>query len=86
MSLGLLIRRSSVRVTHAPPKNSVVGNQALASDRGAFFSSIARVCRRQKLAFVGKLPERKNPDQAISTFRMESGNGIYQPARRLLAR
>lgn len=40
---------------------------------GAFFSSIARVCRRQKLAFAGKLPERKNPDQAISTFRMESG-------------
>jgi integrase len=27
----------------------------------------------QKLAFAGKLPERKNPDQAISIFRMESG-------------
>ena len=29
--------------------------------------------RRQKLAFAGNLPERKNPDQAISIFRMESG-------------
>jgi integrase len=31
------------------------------------------VCGGQKLAFAGKLPERKNPDQAISIFRMESG-------------
>jgi hypothetical protein len=31
------------------------------------------VGRWQKLAFAGKLPERKNPDQAISIFRMESG-------------
>lgn len=73
---GLLIRKSSVRVTHALPPNLALENQALASDRGAFFSSVARVCRRQKLAFAGKLPERKNPGQAISIFRMESGNGL----------
>lgn len=29
--------------------------------------------RRQKLAFAENLPERKNPDQAISIFRMDSG-------------
>jgi integrase len=32
-----------------------------------------QVARRQKLPFAGNLPERKNPDQANSTFRMESG-------------
>jgi hypothetical protein len=32
-----------------------------------------QVARRQKLPFAGNLPERKNPDQANSPFRMESG-------------
>jgi hypothetical protein len=32
-----------------------------------------QIARRQKLPFVGNMPERKNPDQANSTFRMESG-------------
>jgi hypothetical protein len=38
-----------------------------------FFSTVARVERRQKLAFAGKLPEQKNPAQANPIFRMESG-------------
>ncbi|MBB5447878.1 MULTISPECIES: site-specific integrase [unclassified Paraburkholderia] len=34
------------------------------------FFRLSYVLRRQKLAFAGNLPERNNPDQANSTFRM----------------
>jgi hypothetical protein len=43
-----------------------VENEALASNRGAFFSPLAIACAARNLAFAGNLPEFENPDQAFS--------------------
>ncbi len=83
---GLLIRRSSVRVTHAPPPTSAVENQALASDRGAFFfvysprvqTSKTGLCRKTAGTEESR-PSESNPSHMV-------WNGIHQSTLRVLAR
>lgn len=50
------------------------------------FLSLARARSRAKPIFAEKLPEQKTPGQAISIFRMGSGNRLYLPARQLMGR
>ncbi len=68
----LLIRWSLIRIQYGLPKDLCLHgqeNQTLTRNRGALFR-LSYVLRHQKLAFAGNLPERNNPDQANSTFRM----------------